>query len=74
MFVYNYTKILEHICRVRWTCTYVLMHIHILTKVWKQKRLPRMHTRVPTGIHIIACNYAKGLEKHGMSVGHAYVY
>ena len=45
---------------VRWTCTHVLMHVHILNKVWQQKwgghkqnaiqRHPCFHVTMHTGL------------------------
>ena len=32
----NYPKGMELTWGIRWTCIHVLMHVHILTKVWEQ--------------------------------------
>ena len=37
MFACNYAKGVEQTREIRQTCIHVLMHIHILTKVWEQK-------------------------------------
>ena len=45
---------------MRWTCTHVLMHIHLWTKVWEKVRGAGICTQGNTGLHIIAHNYATG--------------
>ena len=37
MFACNYAKGVEQTREIRWTCIHVLIHVHILTKVWEQK-------------------------------------
>ena len=38
MFTHNYTKEVEQTWGVRWECIHVLIHEHILAKIWDQKR------------------------------------
>ena len=63
MFVHNYAKEVEQIWGVRWTCTDILMHLHILTKVWNQKR-GDWDTQVGTqrGTYLFAYNNAQRLK------------
>ena len=37
-FVNNNAKEMEQMLGIKWTYLHVLMHVHILTKVWDQKR------------------------------------
>ena len=37
-FVHNYAKGMEYTWGVRWTCINIMMHVHILTKVWDYMR------------------------------------
>ena len=60
MFADNYAKGVEKTWAARWTSTHVLMHAHILTKVWDQSR---GNSNMHTGSHIFAHNYAEGVEQ-----------
>ena len=53
-FVFNYAQGLEFMWGVRWTCTHVLMYIHILNKVWDQMRGDR-HTHGAIFRHTCLC-------------------
>ena len=62
MFALNYAKGVGQMCKVGWTCKHILMHVHILTKVWNQIR---NDTWDHTGKHMFACNYGKVVEQTG---------
>ena len=43
---------------------HVLMHVHILNKVWEQKSGDWDTNTVPHTGTQVSCNYAKGMEKY----------
>ena len=52
-FVHSYAKEMEKLWGVSWACTNVLMHVHILTKVWDQKTGDwDMHAGPQMGTHV----------------------
>ena len=53
----------EQTLGVRWICIHVLMHVHILTKVWKQKWGHWDTTTVPQGAPRLWYNYLKGVKQ-----------
>ena len=51
--VHNHAKGMEQTWGVRWTCINALMHVHILTKEWYQKRGDKdIHKRPHRGLHV----------------------
>ena len=59
--------------RVRYTCIHVQMHLHILTKVWDQKR-DDSHTVSHRATQFFHVTVQRGWSIHGESAGHAYMY
>ena len=52
-FLYNYAKGVKLTWGVMWTCIHVVMHVHILTKVWDQMRgYWDVHTGPHRGTHL----------------------
>ena len=54
---------LEQTCKVRYTCIHVLMHVHMLTKVWEQRWDHWDTTTVPHRAPRFPYNYLKGVKQ-----------
>ena len=67
----SYEKEVEQTWGIRWICIHVLMHVHILPKVWDQER-GEWDTR--KGPYMFIHSYAKWWNRCGESGGYAYMY
>ena len=63
IFGYNYSKEVEQMWGVKWTCIHVLMYVHIITEVWNQRRGDWDINVDHTGAHMFTHNYAKRMEQ-----------